>query len=96
MSIDVLDRVALRALDPALVGGLSQSERDAVAEAIMIVWQRFYPFCDVGLCDAQSGFCLSHATSARVAAPRCERAFLSSGDSSALLLPTSGKNRCGS
>src|SRR5262249_27870802 len=39
------------------------------------------------------GFFTSQAWSARTAAPRCDRAFHSSGESSATVFPTSGKKR---
>lgn len=44
MSIDVLDRVALRAIDPSSVCRLSKSQRDALTEAIVAAWLRLNPF----------------------------------------------------
>lgn len=43
MSVHDLDRVALRALDPASVHGLSKTQRDTVAEAIIAAFQARHP-----------------------------------------------------
>lgn len=45
-------RVALRALDPAMVDGLSQTQRDVLADAIVAVWQGACPSLDDGLSES--------------------------------------------
>lgn len=52
MSIEILDRVALRALDPALLGGLSQAQRDVLAEAIVAALQGACPLPDEPVRDS--------------------------------------------
>lgn len=49
MGIDLLDRVALRAIDPSGVCRLSQSQRDALTYAIVAAWLRLNAFRAYGV-----------------------------------------------